>query len=245
MSLYYKFRSVILVLRGRKVAVSARIGKGVSLSKAVQIGEKSAVGNDTSISGNVKVGRKVVFGRNICIKGDVIIEDNCRIGDNVTINVFMSGKVRIGTNSFIQKNVDLGGNISIGANSTIGSNTIIKTMPDAQLMIGNDVLVNHFSVLGASEKVEIGNHCIFAAYLQITDAEHSFDDIEVPIKHAPYKSSPVVIEENVWLGSAVTVLMGCRIGKGSVIGAKSMVNEDIPPYSIAFGTPAKVKRTRA
>jgi acetyltransferase-like isoleucine patch superfamily enzyme len=53
-----------------------------------------------------------------------------------------------------------------------------------------------------------------------------------------------VIEDGVWLGCGVTVLRGLRIGKGSVIGAGSVITNDIPPYSIAVGIPAKVIRKR-
>jgi len=50
----------------------------------------------------------------------------------------------------------------------------------------------------------------------------------------------VVIGENVWLGSNVAVLLGVKIGNNSVIGAGSIVVDDIPPYSVAVGNPAKV-----
>jgi acetyltransferase-like isoleucine patch superfamily enzyme len=117
-------------------------------------------------------------------------------------------------------------------------------MPNGHLKIGNDVLVNNFSVLGSSERVEIMDHCIFAAYVQITDAAHGFEDPTLMIKHAPFTTAPVTIEENVWLGSAVLIAKGVTVGKGSVIGAKSLVNTCIPPLSIAYGTPAKVVKVR-
>ena len=112
------------------------------------------------------------------------------------------------------------------------------------MKIGNDVQVNSFSVLGASDRVEIRDHCIFAAFVQITDAFHGFEDSDVLIKHAPFITSPVTIEKNVWLGSGVAVLKGVTIGEGSVIGAKALVTESIPPLSIAYGIPAKVMRKR-
>ena len=54
----------------------------------------------------------------------------------------------------------------------------------------------------------------------------------------------IIIEDDCWLGSHVTVTKGVRIGKGSVIGANSVVTKDIPPYSVAVGTPAKVIKKR-
>lgn len=53
-------------------------------------------------------------------------------------------------------------------------------------------------------------------------------------------SSPVIIEDNVWIGEFVSVLLGARIFRGSIIGANSVVTSDIPEYSIAVGVPAKV-----
>ena len=56
-------------------------------------------------------------------------------------------------------------------------------------------------------------------------------------------SKPITIGDNVWLGGHVIVLPGVTIGDGSVIGAGSVVTGDIPPRSLAVGTPAKVIRT--
>ena len=50
----------------------------------------------------------------------------------------------------------------------------------------------------------------------------------------------VVIEEDVWIGSRVTILMGVTVGRGSTIAAGSVVTKDVPPYSIVGGVPAKV-----
>ena len=51
---------------------------------------------------------------------------------------------------------------------------------------------------------------------------------------------PIVIEENVWIGEMVCILGNVHIGRGSVIGAGSVVTKDIPPYSLAVGCPAKI-----
>lgn len=174
------------------------------------------------------------------LKGNVKIGHGSSIGKGVSI----VGNVSIGQNSRIEKEVEIAGNIKIGDSTLIGSYSILTTMPDGQVEIGNDVLVNSFSVLGASQRLRIEDHCIFAAFVQITDAMHGIDDVSVLIKHAETRSAPVTIEQNVWLGSAAMVMMGVTVGEGSVIGAKSLVTRNIPPNSVAFGIPAKVMRTR-
>ena len=55
-------------------------------------------------------------------------------------------------------------------------------------------------------------------------------------------SEPIVIEDKVWIGSNVVVLPGVRIGYGSVVGAGSVVSRDIPPMTVAVGTPCRVLR---
>ena len=61
---------------------------------------------------------------------------------------------------------------------------------------------------------------------------------------ASYSRGPVVIGNDVWIGTRVTILSGVTIGDGAVIGACSLVNRDVPPYAIAVGVPAKVTRYR-
>ena len=56
------------------------------------------------------------------------------------------------------------------------------------------------------------------------------------------KANPITLEDNVWLGGDVTILPGVTIGEGSIIGAKSLVNKDIPPNVIAVGNPCKIIR---
>ena len=53
-------------------------------------------------------------------------------------------------------------------------------------------------------------------------------------------SSPIKIEKNVWIGELCCILQGVTIGEGSIIGAMSVVTKDIPPYTIAVGSPAKL-----
>lgn len=174
------------------------------------------------------------------ISGDVVIGEKAHLDDGVRIN----GKVRIGRGSFIQRGVQMSGNIEIGDNTVVGCYTTLSTMPEGLLKIGSDVLVNRFSVLGSSERVEIKDHCIFASHVEITDAFHGFEDPSILIKHAKFSTSPITIEENVWLGSGVVVLKGVNIGAGAVRGAKALVNSNIPPLAIAYGIPASVKRYR-
>lgn len=116
-----------------------------------------------------------------------------------------------------------------------------------RIVIKDNVEVNDFVHIGASNYIEIGNNVLMASKVYISDHNHgtySGDDQSDP-EVAPSQrlldsGSSVIIEDNVWLGEFVSVLPGVTIGKGSIIGANSVVTKDIPPYSIALGAPARV-----
>jgi maltose O-acetyltransferase len=64
------------------------------------------------------------------------------------------------------------------------------------------------------------------------------------MRHQPMTALPIVIEDNVWIGMGVKLLPGITIGQGSIIGAGSVVTENIPPYSVAMGSPCRVTKDR-
>ena len=80
--------------------------------------------------------------------------------------------------------------------------------------------------------------------VKILSVNHRFSDKGKSILEQGYDTAPVEIGEDVWIGANTVILKGVKIGKGSIIGACSLVNKDIPPFSIAYGTPAKVERKR-
>jgi acetyltransferase-like isoleucine patch superfamily enzyme len=116
--------------------------------------------------------------------------------------------------------------------------------PGAVVKIGADSRI-YGSCIHAYSSIEIGRNCLIAANCQIMDAnghELSFSDVDNR-KNTRDAGRPVVIEDSVWLGTGTIVLPGVRIGKGSVIGAGSVVREDVPPMVLAAGNPAKVIRS--
>jgi acetyltransferase-like isoleucine patch superfamily enzyme len=73
---------------------------------------------------------------------------------------------------------------------------------------------------------------------------HEFDRIDIPIREQGTTRQGITIEDDVWVGSNAIFLDGAHVGRGSVIGAGSVVRGNIPPYSIAVGVPARVIRSR-
>lgn len=118
--------------------------------------------------------------------------------------------------------------------------------PRATIIIGEGTRI-HGSCLHSYASIEIGKRCLVAANCQIIDGsghDLSFGDVENRI-NTKGDCHPIIIEDDVWIGANTIVLPGVRIGKGSVIGAGSIVTKDIPPMVVAAGNPAKVIRVAA
>lgn len=80
---------------------------------------------------------------------------------------------------------------------------------------------------------------LIAPFCYIQDTDHGFADTSVPIAAQPSVSSPIVIDDDVWIGAHTVVTRGVTIGQGAVIGAGSVVTRDIEPFTIAAGSPAR------
>jgi acetyltransferase-like isoleucine patch superfamily enzyme len=84
---------------------------------------------------------------------------------------------------------------------------------------------------------------------RVADTEQQLADIEagrnfIQNKNwSTVKSRGIVIDDRAWLGFGVTVLNGVRIGEGAIVGARSVVREDVPPWTVVYGNPAVPVRT--
>jgi len=103
--------------------------------------------------------------------------------------------------------------------------------------------VNRYTIFDGHESIEIGRRCMIGPHCYITDGDHSKEP-GLPVQAQPMRTAPVVLEDEVWVGSHVVILPGVRIGRGAVIGAASVVTRSIPANAIAYGVPAQVARMR-
>jgi acetyltransferase-like isoleucine patch superfamily enzyme len=95
----------------------------------------------------------------------------------------------------------------------------------------------------AAISIQIGSKCLLGADVQIFDTDFhkiSADNRRHDDNPEHISASPIIIEDNVFIGAGSKIMKGVRIGRNSVIGAGSIVNKDIPANSIAAGVPAKV-----
>jgi maltose O-acetyltransferase len=141
--------------------------------------------------------------------------------------------------------VNLGANISIGCTVApvmgAGDVRLQARGKDSIIDIGTGTSFSNNVQVIAEQRVTIGACCLIGDAVLIMDSD--FHDLSAAGRHSqPATSAPIVIEDNVFIGSRVIILKGVTIGKDSVIGAGSVVVRSIPPGVIAAGNPAKVIR---
>ena len=112
------------------------------------------------------------------------------------------------------------------------------------ISFGNRVSVHQYSLFDSTDEIIIGNKVAIGSHCSFITSSHNFDDINIAIKDQGIKAKKISISDNVWISNGVTVLQGVEIGKNSIIGAKSLVNKDIPENVIAAGVPCKILRKR-
>ncbi|PZS26855.1 MAG: acyltransferase [Pseudonocardiales bacterium] len=135
------------------------------------------------------------------------------------------------------------GRLSIGPHAVFEPGVWL-TSDTGRIDIGAAAMLNLNVMVAAVERVEIGAHSMLANGCLVTDANHRFDEPDRPVPWQGFTTKgPTVIGDNVWLGANVVVTSGVTIGRRSVIGANSVVIDDILPYSLAAGAPARVLKT--
>lgn len=125
-----------------------------------------------------------------------------------------------------------------------GADTVILspfyTDYGANCRIGEATFINHNAYLMDGAPITIGSHCFIGPNCGMYTANHPM--IAEERNRGLEQAKPIHIGDNVWIGADVTILPGVTIGEGCVIGAKSLVNRDIPAGMFAAGVPCRVIR---
>jgi len=137
--------------------------------------------------------------------------------------------------------------ISIGDHVTIGRDTDIYVHPphsdlkECIIRIGNNVHIGSHNIIGARKSIILEDNVLIGPHVMIGDHSHRYENIEIPVKlQGVTEGGPIRIEKDSWIGANVFILPNVTIGQHSVVGANSVVNRDISPYSVAVGVPARV-----
>lgn len=109
------------------------------------------------------------------------------------------------------------------------------------IFIGRNTYINSGVVIYSGNGVSIGSDVLIAANCTLAPVDHEFRSKDKKIIDQRFRESRggIVIEDDVWIGSNSVILDGAVLRKGCVVGANSLVNEELAPYSINVGSPAK------
>lgn len=143
-------------------------------------------------------------------------------------------------NSYFKKGYQLSKMKSHGKDVFVSSGC---TFTEPNIEFGNDVYVGRNCVFQSSfGLIKIGNHVMFGPGVHIHGGNHIFRDTGRLMTQAlPKKAGDdgvVVVEDDCWIGANTIILSNVTIGRGSVIGAGSVVTKDVPPYTVYVGSPA-------
>ena len=145
-----------------------------------------------------------------------LASNGLKFGNDVTV----SRGVMIRPSSYYGK--DLGDGLEIGDNSSIGP----------------------YGYVGCSGQITIGKNVMFGPKCSLFAENHVFEDTNSTIKSQGVSQKGIIIEDDCWIGSNVTILDGVRIGQGSVIGAGALISKDVPKNSVVIDKRNKCVKDR-
>lgn len=136
-------------------------------------------------------------------------------------------------------------NIELGDNVYVGHNAFLKGYYKSLMRIGSNTWIGQNCFLHSGGGITIGDFVGLGPGVQILTLSHVVDqDLSRPIITREQEYRPVVIEDDCDIGVGSILLPGVRIGRGSMIGAGSIVTHDVEPYSVVAGNPARLLRKR-
>jgi len=109
------------------------------------------------------------------------------------------------------------------------------------IVIGNRVTSTGMLTIAAMQAITIEDDVMFASNVLVSDGMHGFENANEPYKYQKmWKIAPIVIGRGCWIGQNVVIMPGVTVGELSIIGANSVVTQNIPDRCIALGAPARV-----
>jgi len=227
MSVFIKLiRAAAKAVRGKQFDVDPSIGTRELLIESVHFFAML-------LRGLIRTHRPNFLGRCIVLRHRHKISwgKNCRVQEHVFIDALSRAGVSIGDRC------------SLGAYTRIECTGSLKGLGHGFRM-GSGSGIGAFSFVGAAGGVSIGADVIMGQRIYFHSESHNFKDLNVPIKEQGVTRKGILIGDNCWLGSGVTILDGVVVGRGCVVAAGSVLRGIYPENSLIGGVPARVIRAR-
>lgn len=164
----------------------------------------------------------------------------------------MLNEVELGASVIVEDEVEItrGCRVRISDGCFIGRRSSFTLQPqdsDYSLTVGARSWISRDAVVAAASPLHIGSDVLVGEFVSIRDSQHRFEDRTRTIRSQGDVVGSVRIEDDVWIGRGALVLGrpgGIVLGRGSIIGANSVLSCDVPPYTIWAGAPARLLRER-
>lgn len=140
--------------------------------------------------------------------------------------------------------IEIGSETLIGPQASLSAGMLVPLQGggDPILTIGDRCMFGKGLSIVAHERIEIGEDTVAGHYVYITDQNHGYRDIDLPIGRQMWKNAPVRIGDSCWLGHGAIVVPGVTIGRHVVVAAGSVVTRDVPDLCVVAGAPARIVR---
>lgn len=148
-----------------------------------------------------------------------------------------------GTDLFGTHRMSFGDDVFIGKEGVLAI-VYERPEPGPMITIGNGVWMNKRCYISAANEITVGDYAIFAPNVYLADSAYEYRRVGVPIMKQGLASvqNRIHIGEHAWMGINSVVYGNVTIGKGSVVGANSVVTKPVPDYCVAGGQPARILR---
>lgn len=234
---------------------------------SAQLGEDVRVGHFSVIEADVRIGNRVGIGHGVVIRRGTVIGDDCEIADNTVIGKHPT----VASTSTLKQRGDLsdatlpplviGQAVTVGAcvvlyaGTTIEDGVFVADLASVReqcrigrkAIIGRGVTVENQCEIGEFTKIQaeayitalskVGDRVFIAPTVSTTN-DNFLGRTEERFKHR----KGATIKSRARLGGGCVLLPGVTVGEEAVVGAGSVVTRDVPPYKVAYGTPARVQR---
>lgn len=181
-------------------------------------------------------GSNISFGKNLRCDSvpKILIDTNAKltIGDNLelrrNIEIRVHGKARV----------------NIGKNVRIDRGVRILAANQSEITIGEGTRIGLYTVFNGGDSITVGKKTLISGFVYLQTSMHGFKDRNLSVQEQGYDHLPVVLEEDVWLGTHVVILPGVRLEKGVVVGSNAVVTKSVEAYKVVGGIPAKELKER-
>ena len=160
--------------------------------------------------------------------------------DNANVNLnasWVKGRAR---RNVAELTLSKNSKFSVNGNFSIYQGGCIHVAEGAEMNIGSHSFINTNSVINCFERIDIGSNMAISDNVSITDSDSHNLIVDGKVSN---NTSPVIIEDHVWIGKNAVILKGITIGRDSVVAAGAVVTKSVPQGCLVGGVPAKIIKT--